>query len=56
MKASRKRHMRILQAALKEPIVDVCVVLSICVQVSRQAFYNEMKENYECAMDNTLIN
>jgi len=43
LKESRKRNLRILDAALKEPLVDVQVVLSICVQLSRRAFYNEMR-------------
>lgn len=31
LKESRKRHMRILYASLKESVVDASVVLSICV-------------------------
>ena len=42
IKESRKRHLRILDAALKEQVVDIQIVLGICVQISRQAFYNEL--------------
>ena len=35
IKESRKRHLRILDAALKEQVVDIQVVLGICVQISR---------------------
>jgi len=42
IKESRKRHLRILDAALKEQVVDTQVVLCICVQISRQAFFNEL--------------
>ena len=35
IKESRKRHLRILEAALKEQVVDIQVVLAICVQISR---------------------
>jgi hypothetical protein len=31
IKESRKRHLRILDAALKEQVVDIQVVLGICV-------------------------
>ena len=31
LKESRKRHLRILDAALKEPVIDAQVILSICV-------------------------
>eukprot|EP00347_Sterkiella_histriomuscorum_P024344 403331451 len=52
MKESRKRHMRILQAALKECIVDPQVCIAICIQVSRQAFFNELKDYFQCAYEN----
>lgn len=51
IKESRKRHLRILDAALKETVVDTQLVLGICVQISRQAFYNELSEYYTCALD-----
>lgn len=51
LKESRKRHLRILDAALKEQVVDVQVVLGICVQISRQALYNELSEYFNCAHD-----
>lgn len=35
IKESRKRHLRILDAALKEQVVDIHIVLGICVQISR---------------------
>ncbi|CDW80131.1 UNKNOWN [Stylonychia lemnae] len=54
MKESRKRHMRILQAALKECIVDPSVCIAICVQVSRQAFFNELKDYFQCAHENII--
>lgn len=56
IKESRKRHLRILDAALKEQVVDIQVVLGICVQISRQALYNEMWENYLCAYDYLMAN
>lgn len=56
IKESRKRHLRILDAALKEQVVDIQVVLGICVQVSRQALYNELWENYNCAYDYLMAN
>ena len=56
IKESRKRHLRILEAALKEQVVDIQVVLGICVQVSRQALYNELWENYNCAYDYLMAN
>lgn len=31
IKESRKRHLRILEAALKEQVVDIQIVLGICV-------------------------
>ena len=34
-KENRKRHMRILEAAMKENVVDTQIVLGICVQISR---------------------
>ena len=34
-KENRKRHMRILDAAMKESVVDTQIVLGICVQISR---------------------
>lgn len=49
MKESRKRHLRILDAALKEQVVDTQLTLGICVQISRQAFFNELMEYYVCA-------
>lgn len=51
LKESRKRHLRILDAALKEQVLDLQLVLGICVQISRQAFYNELSEYYNCASD-----
>ena len=35
IKESRKRQLRILDAALKEQCVDIQIVLGICVQISR---------------------
>ena len=49
LKESRKRHLRILDAALKEQVVDVQLVLGICVQISRQALWNELSEYIVCA-------
>jgi len=51
IKENRKRHLRILDAALKEQVVDMQVVLGICAQISRQAFYNELTEYYACAFE-----
>lgn len=47
----RKRHLRILEAALKEQVVDVQIVLGICVQISRQAFCNELTEYFACLQE-----
>ena len=49
IKESRKRHLRILDAALKEQVVDTQLTLGICVQISRQAFYNELMEYFVVA-------
>lgn len=35
MKETRKRHLRILDAALKDNVVDTQLTLGICVQISR---------------------
>lgn len=51
IKENRKRHRQILIAALKENVVDTSVVLGICVQISRQAFYNEFNEYLVCALE-----
>ena len=56
IKESRKRHLRILEAALKEQVVDIQIVLGICVQISRQAFYNELQEYFVCAYDYIMAN
>ncbi len=56
MKESRKRHLRILDAALREQVVDLQVVLGICAQISRQAFYNELFEYYQCAYEYITCN
>ena len=56
IKESRKRHLRILDAALKENVVDTQIVLGICVQISRQAFYNELTEYYVCASEYVMAN
>lgn len=56
IKESRKRHLRILEAALKEQVVDIQIVLGICVQISRQAFYNELQEYFICAYDYIMAN
>jgi hypothetical protein len=56
LKESRKRHLRILDAALKEQIVDVQLVLGICVQISRQAFFNEFTEYFQCAQEYVQLN
>ena len=56
IKESRKRHLRILDAALKETVVDIQIVLGICVQISRQAFYNELNEYFACAYDYIMAN
>ena len=56
IKESRKRHLRILDAALKEQVVDIQIVLGICVQISRQAFYNELQEYFVCAYDYLMAN
>ena len=50
IKESRKRNLRILDAALKEQVVDIQVVLGICVQISRQELFNELWENYLCLL------
>ena len=47
--------MRILNAALKESMVDASVVLTICVLMSRQAFCNEMKEYIDIIMEKNFI-
>ena len=46
IKESRKRHLQILFASLREQVVDTQLTLGICVQISRQAFYNEMSEYF----------
>lgn len=51
IKESRKRHLRILDAALKETVVDTQVILGICIQISRQAFYNELQDYSTVASD-----
>jgi hypothetical protein len=51
IKESRKRHLRILDAALKETVVDTQVILGICIQISRQAFYNELLDYSAVASD-----
>jgi hypothetical protein len=56
IKESRKRHLRILDAALKEQVVDMQLVLGICAQISRQAFYNELFEYYTCAYEYVTAN
>jgi hypothetical protein len=56
IKESRKRHLRILDAALKEQVVDTQVVLCICVQISRQAFFNELQEYFNCAHEFLMAN
>jgi len=48
--------LRILDAALKEQVVDIHIVLGICVQISRQAFYNELQEYFVCAYDYIMAN
>ena len=55
-KENRKRHMRILEAAMKENVVDTQIVLGICVQISRQAFYNELNEYFNCAYEYIMAN
>lgn len=52
----RKRHLRILEAALKEQIVDVQIVLGICVQISRQAFFNELTDYFACLQEHLATN
>lgn len=56
IKESRKRHLRILDAALKEQVVDIQIVLGICVQISRQAFYNELHDYFVCAYEYIMAN
>ncbi len=56
LKESRKRHLRILDAALKETVVDTQLILGICVQISRQAFFNELLEFYNCAYECVTAN
>ena len=48
--------MRILDAAMKESVVDTQIVLGICVQISRQAFYNELNEYFNCAYEYIMAN
>lgn len=44
--------MRILNASLKEQVVDSSIVLTICVHICRQAFSNEMKDYIDIIMEN----
>lgn len=54
LKESRRRHLRILEAALREPVVDACIVLSIQVQLSRKAFFNEIQIIFDIAYENVV--
>jgi hypothetical protein len=56
IKESRKRHLQILFASLREQVVDTQLTLGICVQISRQAFYNEMSEYFQVAHEYILAN
>jgi hypothetical protein len=56
IKESRKRHLRILDAALKESVVDTQLTLGICVQISRQAFFNELYEYFCVAYEYITVN
>jgi hypothetical protein len=43
--------MRIIQASFKETLVDPQVALSICIQASRQVFFDEILDYFQCAHD-----
>ena len=46
-KENRKRHMRILDAAMKESVVDTQIVLGICVQIS--SLSTQISNTHNCA-------
>jgi hypothetical protein len=41
----------LIQASFKEQLVDPQVALSICIQYSRQAFFDEVSEYFQCSQD-----
>ena len=43
MKESRKMQNRIIDSALKEEVVDLSIILCLCVQLSRKAFFREVQ-------------